>query len=139
MRPLPQAGRVHRAMRDFVAAAGTRRALPTTMHVGAPEGEHADIPVAPWHDGGIRVELVARGLAGLGAEAYDGALPWLSRPGDLDTEDVDLQWCAASRAAYGRYGLTLPGFFVVTRHGWCDVLTGEAHRWQRVRPARYRG
>jgi len=134
---MPLAGRIHRAMLDFVAAAGTRRALPTTMHVGAPEGQHADIAVDDWHDAGLRTELVARALAGLEDRAFERALPWLTRTGELDVHDSDLQWCADARQAFARYGLELPGFFVVTRRGWSNLLTGEAHRWHRVRPARY--
>ncbi len=136
--PLPLAGRVHRAMRDFVAGAGTRRALPTTMHVGAPEGQHVDIPVEPWQDPGLRTELVARALAGLEDAAFEHALPWVTRTGGHDTHDTDLHWCAAARSSFGRFGLELPGFFVVTRQGWSNLLTGEVHRWDRVRPARYR-
>lgn len=136
--PLPLAGRVHRAMRDFVADAGTRRALPTTMHVGAPEGQHADIAAAAWHDAGLRTELVARALAGFDEPVFERAIPWLTRTGELDVHDADLQWCAAAREGFARYGLDLPGFFVVTRRGWANLLTGEAHRWHRVRPARYK-
>lgn len=125
-------------MRDFVAAAGTRRALPTTVHVGSPEGQHTDIDVEAWQDAGIRTELVARALAGLDEPVFERAIPWLTRTGELDVQDADLQWGAAAREGYARYGLDLPGFFVVTRRGWSNLLTGETHVWQRVRPARYK-
>lgn len=123
-------------MLDFVAGAGRARALATTVHVGAPEGVHVDIPSEAWFDAGLRVDLLARALSGLDDPTFAGALPWLSRTGGLDPHDADLQWCAASLAAFARFGAVPPGFFVVTRRGWLDVLTGQARPWSRVRPQR---
>lgn len=126
-------------MRDLAARADGARLLPTTMHVGAPEGEHVDIAVEPWHDSGLRTDLVAAALGALDEPAFAGALPWLTRGGDLATWEADLLWCAAALAGYARFGRTPPGFFVVTRRGWGNLLSGEVHAWHRVRPSRYRG
>lgn len=123
-------------MLDFVASAGRARTLATTVHVGAPEGAHVDVIAEPWFDAGLRVDLVARALSGLDRATFAGALPWLSRGGGLDQHDADLQWCAASLAAFARFGRVPPGFFVVTRRGWLDVLSGQVQRWERVRPER---
>lgn len=126
-------------MRDFVADAGLRRVLPATMHVGSPEGSHVELADEPWQDDGLRAALVARALEALPDADFDRALPWLTRTGELATHDADLRWCAGARSGFARHGLELPGFFVVTRRGWRNLLTGEEHRWGRVRPARYRG
>ena len=134
----PLAGQLRCATLDFVARAGNLRSLPTTLHLGTPGDAWTDVLVETWHDAGLRTELVAQALATLDDAAFAAALPWLTRSGDLATRDADLAWCAASLAAFGRYGVTPPGFFVVTRRGWLDLLTGEARTWSRVRPARCR-
>ncbi|HET8560880.1 MAG TPA: hypothetical protein VFL69_10210 [Marmoricola sp.] len=136
--PAPVVEQLRRATLDFVAAATGLRALPTTVHVGAPLGERIDVVSEHWFDAGLRTELVAQALAGLDEPTFAVALPWLTRSGDLETHDADLAWCAASLAAFGRYGAAPPGFFVVTRRGWLDLLSGEARTWSRVRPARWR-
>lgn len=125
-------------MRDFVADAGRRRALPITLHIGSPEGRRVDLVDETWQDVGLRTALVARALDALPDAEFDRALPWLTRCGELATHDADLRWCAAARSGFARHGLELPGFFVVTRRGWRNLLTDEEHRWSRVRPARYR-
>lgn len=134
----PLAGPLRRATLDFVATAGGLRSLPTTLHVGTPGGARTEVPVEPWYDGGLRTELVAQALAMLEPATFAVALPWLTRTGDLGTRDADLAWCAAALGAFGRYGVSPPGFFVVTRRGWLDLLTGQTRTWSRVRPARCR-
>ena len=50
---------------------------------------------------------------------------WLVRPGTPEPHDLDLQWLAAARTAFGMHGRALDGFYVITRTGWRDVLTDE--------------
>jgi hypothetical protein len=133
---LPIAGHLNRAMRDFVRAAGRCRALPTLLHLGHPGGEELVVPERPWYDHAARTDLVTRALDGL---ADPAPLVWLTRPGALDCTDADLRWHAAVRTAFGRHGLPLPGFHVVTRCGWAEVASGERHEWHRVRPTRQVG
>jgi hypothetical protein len=127
---LPLAGHVNRAMRAHVRAAGTRRALPTVLHLGHPGAAEVQVPEQEWYDAGVRADLVARALEGLDDPA---PLAWLTRSGELEAGDVDLAWCAAVRSGYARHGIALAGFFLVTRRGWADLITGERHEWRRVR------
>ena len=131
---MPVAGRVHLAMRLFVAASGRRRVVPPTLYVGSPGGECTAMTDEPWYDVGLRTDLVTRAIDGL--ELAD-PLPWLTRGGDLAAGDNDWAWFAATRTAYARHGLALPGFFVVTRHGWLDLAGERRQAWVRVRPERY--
>lgn len=134
--PVPVAGLVRRALDEFVRAAGTRRAVPTVLHLGTPGGEQVRVPDRSWHDAGSRADLVARALEGL-----DGRDPlaWLCRRGSLCPTDVDLAWLAACRHGYARHGLGLAGFYLVTREGWADLVGGSEQRWSRVRPVPHAG
>ena len=118
-----------RELRCFVAGAGTRRALATTCHVGHLGGERSDL------DGdetpSLRADLVERALDGL--VTLDGASAWLTRGGLLATTDADLRWYAAAREGFGRHGLPLDTFVVMTRRSWTDVVSGERRTWRRVR------
>ncbi len=121
---------VTRELRAFVAAAGTTRALPTTVHVGHPGGERvalADVPGA-----GLRADLVTRSLDGL--LVLEGACVWLTRGGRPGIGDVDAGWWAAARQGFARHGLVLPAFVVLTRTAWQDHVSGEQRSWSRVRP-----
>ena len=126
------AGLLRLALARHVSAAGTRRALPTLMHVGVPDLEEVVLPEEPGLDTGLRADLMERALDGLVLEVPP--LPWLTRTGELAPGDVDLAWFAATREAYGRHCLELPGFYVMTRYGWLDLATDELIRWSRVRP-----
>ncbi|WP_148045036.1 hypothetical protein [Nocardioides marmorisolisilvae] len=125
------AGLLRVALTEHVSAAGTKRALPTVMHVGTPGVEAVAVPDAPDLDPGLRADLMERALDGL--DLSRTPLPWLTRIGELAPGDVDLAWFAATREAYGRHSLDLPGFFVMTRYGWLDLATDELIRWSRVR------
>jgi hypothetical protein len=114
--------------RAFVAAAGTRRALPTTCHVGHPGGERVALPAEPV---ALRADLVERALDGL--RDLDGACAWLTRGGDLGSTDADLEWFAAARHGFGRHGLDLRAFVVMNRRAWVDLVSGERREWHRVR------
>lgn len=121
------------ALAAFVAESGTRRALPTTMRVGVPGGEHLALPHDPTADAGLRADVLERALD---AAAGDPAVAWLTRAGSLVAGDVDFAWFAAAREAFGRHGLQLPGFFVMTRYGWLDLADDSVVRWHRVRVRR---
>ncbi len=116
-------------LRVFVTAAGTRRALPTTVHAGQPAGEHVVLPEVD--DQGLRTDLVVRAIDGLATT--EGACAWVTRGGDVATTDTDAAWFAASRAGFARHGLDLPVFAVVTRTAWLDLVSGERRVWSRVR------
>lgn len=128
------AGLLRVALTQHVDAAGTRRALPTLMHVGTPGIEEVVVPEEPGLDPGLRADLMERALDGLDLEV--APLPWLTRTGELSPGDADLAWFAATREAYGRHAVDLPGFFVMTRYGWLNLANDELVRWSRVRPSR---
>jgi hypothetical protein len=115
----------------FVAAAGTKRSLPTTCHVGHPGAEHASWPHDATHDASLRADLVERAVDGL--EATDNACAWITRPGELGLTDADAAWFAAARAGFAGHGLVLPAFFVLNRVAWVDLVSGEQRRWLRIR------
>ncbi|MBO9520433.1 MAG: hypothetical protein J7518_02755 [Nocardioidaceae bacterium] len=129
------------ALHSFLDAAGSRRVLPAVFHVGRPGGR----PEQRWavvddsaYDVAFRADLVARGLDAL---ALEDPCPWLTRGGDLVPAEVDRVWHRAARLAYGRLGLTMPGFFVVTRRGWLNLAADDPapvipRRRRRTRPAR---
>ncbi|MFL6022215.1 MAG: hypothetical protein ACJ72O_02660 [Marmoricola sp.] len=126
------AGLLRLALTEHVSSAGTRRALPTLMHVGTPGVEEVVVPEGPGLDPGLRADIMERALDGLDPDRPP--LPWLTRTGELSPGDADLAWFAATREAFGRHASALPGFFVMTRYGWLDLATDELIRWNRVRP-----
>ncbi len=82
-------------------------------------------------DAGHRAEVA---LALLHAAARDVPDPyvWLSRPGDLTVEDVDLDWGSAVRWAAAALGGSVD-LVVVTRAGWFDPVSGVRREWRRLR------
>ncbi len=112
-------------------AAGTRRALATTVHVGHPDAEQVLLPCPDLLDQGLRADLVERALDSLSVLA--GACAWLSRQGELGLTDEDAAWFAAARAAFARHGADLEAFFVLNRTGWVDLVSDERRTWVRVR------
>jgi hypothetical protein len=123
------AAAITQELRGFVAAAGTRRALPTTCHVGRPADEHVALPEVD--DPGLRADLVERAIDGL--VSLENACAWLTRAGDVGMTDTDATWFAAARAGFARHGIVLPAFVVVTRTAWLDLVSGEQRVWSRVR------
>jgi hypothetical protein len=134
--PLPEttAALLRTEVRVFATRCGTRRVLPTHVHVGTPAGDRATLPHDPSYDAGLRADLLTRALDRLDDPARLSA--WLTRGGFPAACDDDLAWLAAADAAFGRRGVTRVPFFAVTRHGWLDVRTGEVRVWRRVRPLR---
>lgn len=130
--PLPLAGQVRAELDRFVAAIGPRRTLVPRLYVGAPGGERIRIPdeagTGP-REAGWRADLVERGVSGVDRPVCG----WITRSGDLAPSDHDIAWCGATRDAFARHGLALPGFFVLNRHGWADILSGDRVHYHRIR------
>ena len=89
----------------------------------------ADLPVL---DAGTRSEVVWR-LLDEGVPEEPGAQVWLARAGEPQLQDEDLAWLSATTRAFDSVGVTLEGFWSVTRTGWLDVRSGEARTWKRLR------
>ena len=121
------------------AAGERRRRFAPVIHVGRPGVRERTAPASlAATDHALRCDLVAAmvastvaGMVGTVA-GEDDPLVWLTRPGELDCEDVDLAWSAAARTAGAEAGRPLT-CVVVTRRGWRDPVTGEGRTWQRMR------
>jgi hypothetical protein len=131
---LPLAGQLRAALCRFVSSAGAKRRLPTLFHVGTPGGDQITLPHDQYFDAGLRADLVERAIDGLDGPAGERPVPWLTRIGDLTPADADFAWFSAAREGFGRHGLELPGFFVVTRYGWLNLANEDVIRWRRIRP-----
>lgn len=125
---------LRRAQSDFVATAGTRRALRREFHLGVPGGSHLTLADDPALDPGLRADVVERALDGVDLEAGPRPVPWVTRSGELVAGDADYAWLTACMEAFGRHSLAVPGFYVVTRNGWIDLVGGHVVRTGRVRP-----
>ncbi len=123
------------------AESGPRRVQPPVLHVGTPERDvrHPVLPQEP-ADHALRVDIVAAlrvraSLDGTPRHAVVGVrLVWLTRGGELSTQDVDVEWLNAARQASAE--AEAEGelvFVVVTRHGWFDPRTGVGRHWPRIR------
>jgi hypothetical protein len=126
----------HDALRLAVArfrASEPRRRFPPVIHVGQPGGANADFVDLPERrlDHSLRVEVTAA-LLSRAQVGMKCPVAWLTRSGELGTEDCDLRWYAAARAAYGEAGETL-AMVVVTRTGWYDPRSGTRREWKRLR------
>lgn len=122
--------RLRRATWDHTTSERRRHFLPLA-HLGVPGGkevtvaDRADEPADQW----LRADLLhaMRRRADI-AEP----LVWLTRPGGLEVEDVDLRWLAAARQAFSEDPATLI-FVVVVRNAWIDPRSGLTRRWRRLR------
>jgi hypothetical protein len=108
-----------------------RHRFPAVLHLGRPGGPEAgrvDESEAAF-DHALRCEV----LSALLRRSPEGRLTtWLTRPGDLSTQDVDLAWLRAVAAVRGETGRPL-GYVVVVRDGWRDPVSGVGRSWRRVR------
>lgn len=135
--PIPSA--LHQLLRRAVldhALSERRRVHLPIVHVGVPGSTERVFGVRP-EDGAdhtLRTDVVAALLATARRCGGDATPPlvWLTRPGELDLQDVDAQWLAAARAAFAEAKVPLV-MVVVNRHGWRDPRTGVARHWKRLR------
>lgn len=130
--PLPLAGMLRAELEHFVATIGSRRNVPPRLYVGQPGMERLPVTTAVGDgpgEAGWRADVLERAVAGVDSPVCS----WLTRSGALQPGDHDLAWCGAALTAFARHGLELPGFYVVNRHGWVDVLTGETVCYHRIR------
>ena len=104
--PLPRDLRaaLRRAALDH-ALAERRRHFTPALHVGTPGGPQAVLALEPDErlDHALRTDVVAALLSGPPASGPD-PLVWLTRPGDLELQDLDAAWLAAARAASAEAG-----------------------------------
>ena len=118
-----------------------RRWFPPRVHVGVPGGSarvHA-VRAEDRTDHALRTDVLAAMLAAVPAGVVRGdegrrrtPLVWLTRPGELDLQDVDAEWLAAALAAGAEAGRDLT-MVVVNRHGWRDPRSGLSRTWVRLR------
>jgi hypothetical protein len=110
-----------------------RRVFSPLLHVGAPGGSQGVFALGSGDevDQSLCTDVVA---ALLRRTTRSGASPlvWLTRPGGLELQDVDVAWLAASRAACAEVGAELT-LVVVTRRGWRDPRSGAQRTWKRLR------
>ena len=131
----PLAAPLRRALRQAVlehAVAERRQVHLPILHVGLPGGRKVIHPVRgdETTDHALRADAVSamvRRVAMAGTP-----LVWLTRPGELVDQDVDTDWLAGARQAFGEAGLGLV-YVVVNRHGWRDPRSGLQRSWVRLR------
>jgi len=127
--PRPAALVLREAVRRHAAAERRRRFAPV-LHVGRPGGQEVSAGGAlSGTDHALRSDICAALLARSGSVPH---LVWLTRPGELEPQDIDLAWLASARSAYAEAGRDLT-WVVVTRHGWWDPRSGLRRQWQRIR------
>lgn len=138
----PLRGWLRRAVLDH-AATEHRRAFPALVHVGQPGAHEVVVATAAVADHSLRTDVVAAMLArhhrrpapgpAPGADGTPAPIVWLTRPGDLDLQDLDVAWLGAAWAACAERGDPLT-MVVVNRHGWRDPRSGVSRHWVRLRP-----
>lgn len=118
------------AVWEHATAERRRHHLPV-LRVGLPGGRQLLYPDRPDEptDQALRTDIVAAMRRGTGL-----ARPWvwLTRPGPLDVQDLDLRWLRAAMQAYAEAEVPLV-FVVADRHGWRDPRSGLGRTWQRLR------
>lgn len=121
-------------------AAERRHRFPSVLHVGGPGRpevgrvvEEHGAPAGERLDHALRCDVLEAVLE-LAARRPDGRplMTWLTRPGPLEVQDIDLAWLRAVSAVNGEVERSLP-FVVVTRQGWRDPRTGVGRTWRRLR------
>ncbi len=110
----------------------TRRAFDPSVQVGLLDGDRVGFVLRakdrPALDAALMRDVADR-LVEESRSSWRTA--WVVRPGDPDPHDLDLQWLAAVRPAFGSHDRTMEGCFVVTPGGWRDLLTEETRTWVR--------
>ena len=116
-------------------AAERRRRFPAVLHVGGPGRPEVGRCAEPLDPSGSQLDQALRCdlLEAVLRRAPPGpVMTWLTRPGDLEDQDLDLAWLRVVVAVNGETGRALP-YLVVTREGWRDPRSGVSRRWRRVR------
>ena len=117
-------------------AAERRHRFPAVLHLGAPGRPEAGRIVESAEAGldhALRCDVLEAMLKRAGTPDPDRPLmTWLTRPGSLDIQDVDLAWLRAVTAVNGEADRAL-AYVVVTRDGWRDPRSGAGRAWQRLR------
>ncbi len=121
-----------------------RHRFPAVLHLGGPGRPEAgrvvedhEAPPEDRLDHALRCDILEALLKDDERRAAHRGGPralmtWLTRPGSLDVQDVDLAWLRAVTAVNGESERSLP-FLVVTREGWRDPQSGVGRTWQRLR------
>ena len=113
-----------------------RHRFPPVLHLGGPGRPEAGRVVedpAVGLDHALRCDVLEAMLKRAGSVHRDRPLmTWLTRPGSLEVQDVDLAWLRAVRAVNGETERALP-YVVVTRDGWRDPRSGAVRTWRRLR------
>lgn len=114
-----------------------RRLFPPAVHVGVPGGTTATF--GPADDAGLDATLRVDVVEALVRRVRrPPPLVWLTRPGPLEVQDVDLRWFAATRTAAAELAVPLR-MVVVDKRGWRDPATGVGREWVRLRRSRSAG
>lgn len=131
----PLATPLRRALRQAVldhAVAERRQSHLPILHVGLPSMREVVHPIRSDEptDHALRADIVAAMVRRAGMAGTP--LVWLTRSGELIDQDVDTDWLAGARQAFGEAGLRLV-YVVVNRHGWRDPRSGLETSWVRLR------
>ena len=130
----PEVARLLRQEVGLFRVRESRRVFDAAVNVGVPAGPRDSFVVRaqdlPALDAALRVDVLASLLEGSGP---DWRAAWLTRSGDVEPLDADLDWLRAAATAFGMHGRPLDGFYVITRTGWRDARTGERRVWKRLR------
>ena len=112
-------------------AAERRRRFPAALHLGGPGRPEAGLvdESSDTFDHALRCEVLS---ALLRRAVVVPLMAWLTRPGTLEVQDVDLAWLRAVAAVNAETEHCLP-YVVVTRAGWRDPRSGAGRTWARLR------
>ena len=112
----------------------SRRVFDSSVHIGRLAGPRTGFVLraqdVPAMDAALRVDVLC---ALLEDSPREWRTTWLVRPGTPEPHDLDRQWFAAARAAFGILDRSCDGCYVLTRAGWRDLLTDETRTWARLR------
>jgi hypothetical protein len=112
----------------------SRRVFDASVHVGELGGGRTGFVLRARDrtamDAAMRTDIACRLVEESPAGWRTG---WLVRPGTPERHDLDLQWLAALRTAFGIHDRPLGGCYVITRAGWRDLVTEDEQVWARLR------
>lgn len=131
-RPLER--QLRRAVLDHTTE--VRKRYRPLLHLGEPGGVELTFAITGEPiDQALRADIISamrhRALASSHGD-LNRPLVWLTRPGDLDTQDIDAAWLAAARQSFAEANEPLT-FVVVNRRGWRDPRSGVERTWRRLR------